>query len=86
VPTISIKVDDDTKRRMGRLRDLNWSEVIRAAIERHLEEEEALPRPIDRARAKRTGRAMDRLRESLRAGEYDTAREIRKWRDRNFQP
>ncbi len=83
---MSVKVDDETKRRMDGLRDLNWSEVVRTAIERRLEAEEALRRPIDRARAKRAGQAMDRLRESLPAGDYDLAKEIRKWRDRNFQP
>jgi len=86
VKVVSVKVDDDTKRRMEGLRDLNWSEVVRTAIERRLEAEEALRRPIDRARAKRAVRAMDRLRESLPAGDYDLGKEIRKWRDRNFQP
>ena len=86
VKVVSVKVDDDTKRRMDGLRDLNWSEVVRTAIQRRLEAEEALRKPVDRARAKRAGRAIDRLRQSLPAGDYDLAKEIRKWRDRNFQP
>ena len=83
---VSVKVDDETKRRMDRLRDLNWSEVLRSAIRRRLEDEEVLRKPIDRSRAKRAGRSIDRTRESLPAGEYDLAQEIRRWRDRNYQP
>src|SRR2546426_12132786 len=86
VKVVSVKVDDDTKRRMDGLRDLNWSEVVRTAIQRRLEAEEALRKPVDRARAKRAGRAIDRLRQSLPAGDYDLAKEIRKWRDPNFPP
>src|SRR3989449_5986047 len=86
VKVVSVKVDDDTKRRMDGLRDLNWSEVVRTAIQRRLEAEEALRKPVDRARAKRAGRAIDRLRQSLPAGDYDLAKEIRKWRDRNLPP
>jgi len=86
VKVVSVKVDDDTKRRMDGLRDLNWSEVVRTAIQRRLEAEEALRRPVDRARAKRAGSAIDRLRQSLPPGDYDLTKEIRKWRDRNFQP
>src|SRR3989441_10469530 len=71
---------------MDGLRDLNWSEVVRAAIQRRLEAEEALRKPVDRARAKRAGRAIDRLRQSLPAGEYDLAKEIRKWRGRHLSP
>src|SRR2546425_9483423 len=71
---------------MDGLRDLNWSEVVRAAIQRRLEAEEALRKPVDRARAKRAGRAIDRLRQSLPAGDYDLAKEIRKWRGRDLQP
>src|SRR2546427_12621644 len=86
VKVVSVKVDDDTKRRMDGLRDLNWSEVVRTAIQRRLEAEEALRKPVDRARAKRAGRAIDRLRQSLPAGDYDLAKEIRKWRGRALHP
>ena len=83
---VSIKVNDETKRRMEQLQHLNWSEILREAIARRLEAEEALRRPIDHARAKRAGRAIDRLRASLPPGEYDVAREVRKRRDRDLQP
>src|SRR2546428_8473138 len=86
VKVVSVKVDDDTKRRMDGLRDLNWSEVVRTAIQRRLEAEEALRKPVDRARAKRAGRAIDRLRQSLPAGDYDLAKGIRKWRVRKILP
>jgi len=86
VRVVSVKVDEETKHRMDRLEHLNWSEILRQAITRRLEAEEALRRPIDRARAKQAGRAIDRLRASLPPGTYDVAKEIRKWRDRNLQP
>src|SRR3989442_11226494 len=86
VKVVSVKVDDDRRGRMDGLRDLNWSEVVRTAIQRRLEAEEALRKPVDRARAKLAGRAIDRLRQSLPAGDYDLANEIRKWRGRHPFP
>ncbi|MBS7247075.1 MAG: DUF6290 family protein [Candidatus Jordarchaeales archaeon] len=37
---ISVRVSDDVKKRMERLKHINWSEVIRKAIMEVLEEEE----------------------------------------------
>jgi len=37
---VSVRVDDELKRRMDRLKHINWSEVIRRAIIKTLEEEE----------------------------------------------
>ena len=37
---ISIRVDSELKGRMERKRDVNWSEVVRQALERVLAEEE----------------------------------------------
>jgi len=37
---ISVRVSDEIKKRMDRLRHINWSEVIRRAIVKTLEEEE----------------------------------------------
>jgi len=30
--TISIRIDEDTKKRMEKMKDVNWSEVVRQAI------------------------------------------------------
>lgn len=40
VTVISVRVSDDVKKRMERLKHINWSEVIRKAIMEVLEEEE----------------------------------------------
>src|SRR5207244_2185297 len=50
------------KKRMARIRDLNWSEVLREAVERRLDLEERLRAPIDRRRALDAARRMDEFR------------------------
>jgi hypothetical protein len=70
---------------MARLSDVNWSEVVRNAIQGRIEMEENLRGPVDRRRAIAASRGMDALRESIAPSEFDSAKEIRKWRDRNWQ-
>ena len=82
---VSAKIDDETKRRMSRLSDVNWSEVVRNAIRGRIEIEESLRRPVDRRRAITASRGMDALRESIAPSDFDSTKEIRKWRDRNWQ-
>lgn len=76
-----MKVDAATKKRMARLRDINWSEVLREAIRRRLEIEEWLRTPIDRRRAMAAARRMDAFRASVGPSDFDSTKEIRKWRD-----
>ena len=78
---VSFKVDGTTKKRMSRIRDINWSEVLRDAIRRRLELEERLPAPIDRRRALEAARRMDEFRAQIGPGDYDSTKEIRRWRD-----
>jgi len=78
---VSIKVDPETKRRMEHLRDINWSEVLRQAIRRRLELEERLRAPVDRRRALAAARRMDDFRKRVGPSDFDSTREIRKWRD-----
>lgn len=78
---VSFKVDASTKRRMARIRDINWSEVLRDAIRRRLELEERLRTPIDRRRALAAARRMDEYRNEIAPSEYDSTKEIRRWRD-----
>jgi len=40
MPTISIRIDDELKRKMDELSYINWSEVIRRKIEEVIKEEE----------------------------------------------
>ncbi|OGS45351.1 MAG: hypothetical protein A3K66_05065 [Euryarchaeota archaeon RBG_16_67_27] len=78
---VSIKVAPETKRRMEHLRDINWSEVLRQAIRRRLELEERLRAPVDRRRALAAARRMDDFRKRVGPSDFDSTREIRKWRD-----
>ena len=78
---VSIKVAPETKRRMEHLRDINWSEVLRQAIRRRLELEERLRAPVDRRRAFAAARRMDDFRKRVGPSDFDSTREIRKWRD-----
>jgi len=48
MPLITVKIDEDMKKRMSELRHINWSEVIRQAIDRviRMETERNLVRAI----------------------------------------
>ncbi len=39
MPVISVRVEEDVKRQMEKLKHINWSEVIRSAVLRVIEEE-----------------------------------------------
>ncbi len=78
---VSIKVNDETKKRMESFPDINWSEVIRKSVRRRLEVEEALRKGIDRKRAMKAGMSMDKLRKGT-SGRWSGSEEIGKWRQR----
>ena len=78
---VSFKVDSTTKKRMARIRDLNWSEVLREAIRERLEIEERLRSPINRRRALYAARRMDTFRAQVGPSDFDSTKEIRRWRD-----
>lgn len=82
---VSVKVDAATKERMGKFRDVNWSQVIREAIRRRLEVEENLRSPIDRRRALTAAKRIDEFRHRMGRTDFDSTKEIRKWRDRGWQ-
>ena len=44
---VSVRVDDETMRRMDSYRDVDWSEVVRRAIRARVEVEERMRRRID---------------------------------------
>jgi len=70
--TLTVKVDDELKERMKRLRHVNWSEVIRESIRRKIEEENG--RNIAEAVL-----INERLRREAPEG-WDSAKVIREWR------
>jgi hypothetical protein len=76
-----MKVDKDAKRRVAKFRDINWLEVVRQALRRSLELEERMRAPIDRRRAMEAARRMDEFRKRIGVSDFDSTRELRKWRD-----
>jgi len=79
---VTVRVDSELKKRMDRLRHVNWSEVVRRAIKERIALEETLTssRIIDVKRLEEAIRDQDRLR-SKTTGKWSGAEEIRKWRD-----
>ena len=77
---VSVKVDSDTKQRMRRLSRVNWSETIRRAIEKTIEEEELRERNVKPRDVRKARLMADSIRRPSKG--WDSTREIRKWRDR----
>jgi len=82
VSIVTVRVDRELKKRMNRLRHVNWSEVIRRALAERIALEESLSslRIVDVRRLGEAIRDQDRLR-SKTTGKWSGAEEIRKWRD-----
>lgn len=89
MPTISVRVDEETKEQMDERETVNWSATLREKITEVLTEERA----PNRARAVRLNErvyntALDRMKEAgvdaegVRAG----AEIVREWRDRRYGP
>ena len=76
LPIITVRIDEDMKRKMDKLRHINWSEVIRSAIARRIEEE--MRRRIDRRRLLWASAITESLRR--RAIGWSSVGEIRRWR------
>jgi len=81
--TISVRVDDATKKKMEKLKGINWSEVTRKAIEEKIQEAEFWI-PVDVPRMRAAAAHMDTLRAKIgRVEGWDSTSEIRKWRERD---
>jgi len=78
VEIVSARIDEETRRRMRRLPHVNWSQVIREAIDERLQVEEARKRP-DRAQLVEAKRLADSVRRASPG--WDSTEEIRKWRE-----
>jgi len=78
VEIVSARIEEETRRRMRRLPHVNWSQVIREAIEERLQTEEARRRP-ERAQLLEAKRLAGSVRRPSPG--WDSTEEIRKWRD-----
>jgi len=77
---VRLRVDEKTKAQMDLYKDVDWSEVLRRAIQSTVEVEARLRAKIDRARAVRAAEDMERLRAKT-SGKWSGTEEIRRWRE-----
>lgn len=79
---VSVKVGERTKRLMGIHEDINWSAVVRGAIEKRLQELDATA--IDKVTAQKAARDAAELRKRyrLQRGEKPAETLVREWRER----
>ncbi|MEM2507114.1 MAG: hypothetical protein QXF61_08755 [Nitrososphaeria archaeon] len=70
--TLTVKVDEELRERMKKLKHVNWSEIIRESIRKKIEEENG--RNIAEAVL-----LNERLRKAAPKG-WDSAKVIREWR------
>jgi len=78
VEVVSARVDEDTRKRMRRLKHVNWSEVVREAIKQKIIEEESR-RNVDPSEIQEALKLMDIIK-SKQPG-FNSTEEIRKWRE-----
>jgi len=76
---ISIRIDEQTRRKMKLLSHLNWSEVIRQAIIQKIKEEENRKRRLDPKMLKEAAEITDKIRKPSLS--WSSTEEIRKWRE-----
>ena len=76
---ISFRVKRELKEKMERLRHINWSEVVRRAIEETIKREESRLKERDRARMRIAALRTDQLRRRILG--WSGVEEIRRWRE-----
>ncbi|OHE55732.1 MAG: hypothetical protein A3K61_02265 [Thaumarchaeota archaeon RBG_16_49_8] len=76
---VSVKVSKRMREKMRRLSYINWSETIRKAIEKTIEEEELKERSIDPREIEEASKLTDSIRRESVG--WSSTEEIRRWRD-----
>lgn len=76
--TVSIRVDEKTKRQMEMHDEINWSAVLRKDIERRMES--LREKEVDWTEVRAASDRIDLLREKINKNLHGTEL-IRKWRD-----
>lgn len=78
---VTFRISKRLKDRMNRLRHVNWSGLLREAVERSVEEEERRLAPQrDARRMKDACEEMDRLAKLTEGSGWSGAEEVIKWR------
>lgn len=77
----TVRIDEKLKKKMEKLKHINWSEVVRQAISNMIENESINSgRKINFERVMSAAKEQDRLRTKT-SGSWSGAEEIRKWRE-----
>ncbi len=69
--SITVRISEETRQKMNQLRSVNWSEVVRRAIEGE----------IRKAMMQEASKRIDALRKKSKI-EWDSTEVIRQWRER----
>ena len=77
---VSFRISKELKRRMDRLKHINWSEVVRKAIQEVVAREEAKLMSKDLSRIRRAALKSEELSRSIEG--WNSVEEIRRWRER----
>jgi hypothetical protein len=77
MPVVTLRVDEQLKRKMDHLKEINWSEVARKAIEEKVREVEMWQR-VDVKSLRQAAAATDDLRRKVEG--WSGVTEIRRWR------
>lgn len=79
MPTMTTRVDNKTKKEVDSLPHINWSEVMRQAILKKIEEERAKQKTKDLEQIREAIKRIDSLQRSC---EGNTTEELRSWRQK----
>lgn len=77
---VSLRVSKELKRKMDMLRHVNWSEVVRKAIEETVERELAKASVKDFFRMKKAALRSEELSRTVEG--WSSVKEIREWREK----
>ncbi|AOL16923.1 hypothetical protein BFU36_09625 [Sulfolobus sp. A20] len=83
MPVITIRIDEELKRKMDELSYINWSEIIRRSIINVIEEEEKKKKKKDVERIKRASLKAEEFSRYLEGERSEET--IREWRDKNWE-
>ncbi len=74
MPVISVRVDDELKKKMDKYKYINWSEIIRTEI----------VKIIERLESRNLAEALLINEKLRRKSTTDTTKIIREWRERRY--
>ena len=74
MPVISVRIDDELKRKMDKYRYINWSEIIRTEI----------AKVIERLESRNLAEVLLLNEKLRRKSTIDTTEIIREWRERRY--